>query len=234
MIVKAVIQARMSSTRLRGKTLMPIEGKPLLKRVLDTTNLHTFISSVAVATSDTQADDPIEAYCHYLGVECIRGDQTNVLARYQRASQKLNDNDHIVRITADNMFCRLDATLQLFESHIRNRSDYSCVEGLSHVVYEFIRVGAFNRITSEKIGLNAYDEEHVTPIFRSKRSEFSTQVVSSIALGLYPELEKKLTVDTPLDLIRIERLIQDLDIDNSGIKFDQIYHWLSLHSDDHF
>lgn len=227
MIVKAIIQARMSSTRLRGKTLMPVAGKPLLKRVLDSVRVNSFIESVAIATSDATADDPIEAYCRYSNVECIRGDQTNVFSRYMSACESLNNNDQLIRITADNMFCRHDATLQLFESHISSGTDYSCVEGLSHVVYEFIRVGAFNRIASHKIALNAYEEEHVTPIFRNKPGEFNIQEVAPTTLGLFPELEKKLTVDTQSDLYRIEQLIRDLNIDRGGVGFDQIYQWLS-------
>jgi len=229
MKVRAVIQARMSSTRLRGKTLMPVADKALLRRVVETARKHPFIQEIIVATSNNSADDPIEAYCQYLGISCIRGDKTDVFQRYMLACAGLDEEDHLVRITADNMFCRFDATLEIFSSHINNKADYSAVEGLSHVVYEFIKVGAFNRILKQEIALNEYDREHVTPVFRKEELGFRVQAFKPTALKLKPELEKQLTVDTQADLHRIESLIEALGVDEHNIDFDQIYHWLTSH-----
>jgi len=100
MKVVAIIQARMSSTRLPGKVLMPLAGKPVLAHVVQRSQACRIVDEVVVATSTDLSDDAIEQWCAYNQVHCFRGSLTDVLDRYYQAA-KLHGADAIVRITAD-------------------------------------------------------------------------------------------------------------------------------------
>lgn len=98
--VVAIIQARMSSSRLPGKVLMEIAGRPMLARVVQRVKRARTLNEVLVATTTEATDDVIEQYCIAHRVECSRGSQFDVLDRYYRAAKTVNA-DTIVRITSD-------------------------------------------------------------------------------------------------------------------------------------
>lgn len=100
MKVVAIIQARMSSTRLPGKVLMPLAGKLVLEHVVDRIRACKTIAEIVVATSTDQTDDAIQAWCQNAGVSCYRGSLNDVLDRYYQAA-KIHGADAVVRITAD-------------------------------------------------------------------------------------------------------------------------------------
>ena len=98
--VVAIIQARMSASRLPGKVLLDMGGKPLLARVVERTSRAQLVDDVVVATSQEAADDPIEAFCTDQGYTCFRGSLHDVLDRCYHAA-KLKLANVVVRITAD-------------------------------------------------------------------------------------------------------------------------------------
>jgi spore coat polysaccharide biosynthesis protein SpsF len=100
MKVVAVIQARMSSTRLPGKVLMPLAGQPVLWHVVDRLRACKTIQAIVVATSTDVSDDVIEQWCQGNGVQCFRGSLTDVLDRYVQAA-RASQADAVLRITAD-------------------------------------------------------------------------------------------------------------------------------------
>jgi spore coat polysaccharide biosynthesis protein SpsF len=96
----AIIQARMSSSRLPGKVLLDIGGQPMLARVVERTRRAKLLDSVVVATTVEASDDPIEQFCAERGYPCFRGSLNDVLDRYYQAARTFHA-DVIVRITAD-------------------------------------------------------------------------------------------------------------------------------------
>ena len=98
--VVAVIQARMGSTRLPGKVLKPIAGKPLLWHIVHRLKACRLLEDIAVATTMNPADEAIVEWCNAEGVTVVRGPEDDVLARYARAAEKL-DADIIVRVSSD-------------------------------------------------------------------------------------------------------------------------------------
>jgi len=98
--VVAIIQARMSSSRLPGKVLLDIAGTPMLARVVTRTSRATSIQQVLVATTTDASDDPVVAYCHSMGFRYTRGGMHDVLDRYYQAAEQAKA-DVVVRITAD-------------------------------------------------------------------------------------------------------------------------------------
>jgi len=96
----AIIQARMGSSRLPGKVLLDIAGKPMIQHVIERTRRARMLDSVTVATTTDASDDPVAAFAASMGVPCTRGSLHDVLERYYRAAQT-HSADIIVRITAD-------------------------------------------------------------------------------------------------------------------------------------
>jgi len=99
-MILGILQARMSSTRLPGKVLEPILGRPMLERQIERLRRARRIDRLVVATSTEAADDAIQALCVRVAVECFRGSLDDVLDRFYRAAQSAQP-DHIVRLTAD-------------------------------------------------------------------------------------------------------------------------------------
>ena len=226
MKIRVVIQARMGSTRLRGKTLSPVNGIPLLKRVYDAILELKLTEDIIIATSNQQEDDPIEAYCKvFLSSKCLRGDTNNVLSRFVDACVGLNDNDAIVRITADNIFYQKEMCEQLVSIHKQHDNDYTGVEGLSHIVCELIKVSAIRSLENEQ--LSDYDKEHVTPYFIRNCDGFRTTFMSPKEFGLKKELDSLLTIDTEEDRNRIEKLIEVFENKNISYTQKNLYNWLN-------
>lgn len=98
--VVAVIQGRMSSSRLPGKVLLPIGDGSMLDRVIGRVARAKTISKIIVATSSDPSDDPIEAHCGDIGVTCFRGSLHDVLDRFYQACATLTP-ELVVRVTAD-------------------------------------------------------------------------------------------------------------------------------------
>ncbi|MDF2562788.1 MAG: spore coat protein [Microbacterium sp.] len=98
--VVAVIQARMSSTRLPGKVLRALDGRPVLDWVVDAASAATEVDSVVVATSTRNTDDAIAAWGRERAVTVVRGSESDVLSRYALAAEE-SRADAVVRLTAD-------------------------------------------------------------------------------------------------------------------------------------
>jgi spore coat polysaccharide biosynthesis protein SpsF len=96
----AIIQARISSTRLPGKVLHDIAGQPMLARVIERTCKARSLEGVVVATTVDAVDDPIQRLCSERGYPCYRGSSQDVLDRYYQAARACGA-EVIVRITGD-------------------------------------------------------------------------------------------------------------------------------------
>ncbi len=216
----AIIQARMLSSRLRGKSLMSVNGVPLLYRVIESVKKIDFIDDIIVATTDAVADDPIESAVKDLGIKVFRGDALNVLNRFVEASKHLTENDLIIRFTADNPLNNLPITKKAYKLHVQDKYDYTYIDGLSHVVPEFIRVGTLreiNRLTND-----FFDQEHVTPFIRKNHDIFKVQKLPNDFEGLRPDLDPFLTIDTLEQLKKFDKLYKHLSQENF-LNFDKIY-----------
>jgi len=96
----AIIQARMSSSRLPGKVLLPLAGKSVLDHVVSRIKKCRMIHKVVIATSSDISDDVIQDYCERSNIDFYRGHLSDVLDRYYHCANKFNAHN-IVRITSD-------------------------------------------------------------------------------------------------------------------------------------
>ena len=95
-----IVQARMSSTRLPGKVLLPLAGREVLAHVLERLAFCQTLNEVVVATSSDASDDVLAQWCHARGVTVFRGSLQDVLDRYYQCALR-SWADAVVRITAD-------------------------------------------------------------------------------------------------------------------------------------
>lgn len=122
--IVGVLQARMSSSRLPGKVLKPILGRPMLQRQVERLRRCRLIDRLVLATSDRLDDDPVAMLGERLGLTIYRGSLNDVLDRFHGAAIA-SASDHIVRLTADCPLtdpCLIDA---LVAAYLDERWDYA-------------------------------------------------------------------------------------------------------------
>lgn len=98
--IAAFIQARMSSTRLPGKVLLPLSGRPLIAYMAERVRQASTLNTVVILTSEDPTDDILAETVQSHGLPCFRGDLSDVLRRYAGAARAFNA-DIIVRLTGD-------------------------------------------------------------------------------------------------------------------------------------
>ena len=119
-----IIQARMGSTRLPGKSMMPLCGKPLIIHVLERVGRCRSIDEVVLATS-TNADNDVLATCvQEHGVSCFRGSENDLLERYYLAASK-HEAEIVLRLPADNVCSEPQEFDRLVNYHLQSSNDFS-------------------------------------------------------------------------------------------------------------
>lgn len=181
MTVFAIVQARMGSSRLPGKTLMPLVDRPMVELLLERLQRAKRVDKIILATTVAPSDDALAAHLETLGVACARGSEEDVLERYWQAAAKAGAKAHdvIIRVTGD---CPLvDPALvdTLVEAYFEQEADYvsnvsppSFPDGLDLELFSF---AALSKAQTEVV--SAYEREHVTPYLRES-GKFTTHNVA--------------------------------------------------------
>lgn len=205
----AIIQARMGSTRLPGKVMKDLKGKPVLWHVIERVKQAENIDQIIIATTIHERDKIIFEKAKECGVKAYRGSEENVLARYYEASNKCNV-DTVVRITSDCPLIDPHVIDEIVEYY--NKNDYTLVtnagsnlnnrtypRGLDTEVFSFeVLEKAYNK-TEEK-----YQIEHVTPYIYENYDDIY-YYKNNQDLSNY-----RLTLDTKEDLELIKALYNKL------------------------
>lgn len=121
--IVSTIEARFASTRLPGKTLMEICGKPTLELIIERLKQSKLINEIVVATTINPDCDPIEKLTQKLGVGCFRGSEEDVLDRVLQAA-KAYKADIIVEITGDETLIDPKIIDQIVSYYLKNKFDY--------------------------------------------------------------------------------------------------------------
>jgi len=193
----------MGSTRLPGKVLRPVAGKPLLWHIIHRLQASRLIADIAIATTVNPLDEAIVEFGAAHGVTVIRGPEDDVLARFAKAAEIL-DADIIVRVSSDAPF--LDARFidHLVISMIEQGGDYVLMEEGAPCAHE--GVDPLTRRALDKLMLHASDDpaarEHVTGYFKL-HPDF-VRVARAPAYHLLAREGGRLTIDTPDDLAFVE------------------------------
>ena len=195
--VVAIIQARMGSSRLPGKSLAEIEKRPMLWHVIQRVKRATLVDRVVVATSTAPADDAIEKMCRENGVPCHRGSENDVLDRYYHAA-RAEKAGQVVRITADCPLIDPEVIDRVVRRFQRGDLDYASnamvrtyPDGLDAEICSFF---ALERAWHE--ASKGSEREHVTPYLRSEK--FRIASVENDLASAYQHY--RWTVDEAADL----------------------------------
>jgi len=193
----AIIQARMSSSRLPGKVMMELAGKAMIWHIWARAKRCKEVEEVIVATSEDKSDDILEDYCKREGIICVRGSLGNVLERFMKVV-KLYPCKYVVRITGD---CPLiypefiDAQVKALKEF---DGDILCGDSPSSVL-EGQGVTSFRALNYVYENSKDKDDlEHVASPFLSKHPELFRVVELSFPRELCVE-NLRLTVDTAKD-----------------------------------
>jgi len=188
----------MGSTRLPGKVLMEVNGRPLLAYQLDRISKSKKLDKVVVATSTLEKDNAIENFCKDYGVDCYRGSENDVMSRYYECCKQYNP-DTVVRMTAD---CPLidpeiiDKVVQKFKD---DNVDY-CANTVPPEKSKFpdgSDIEVFSMKALEMANTEVQDEhrrEHVTFQFWQDLNYTSSQYIQDKDWSNY-----RITVDYPED-----------------------------------
>jgi len=226
--VAAVIQARMGSSRLPGKVLFPVAGKPVLTHIIERLRRCRKVTEIAIATSDQPGDDQLIAYAKQQGVALIRGPEDNVLQRYALAAEQLNP-DVIVRVTGDAPFVDPETVDRLVETLLQEGAEYCTGEKGVEAIHEgfcpFTRA-ALNRLLAEAAD-DPVAKEHVTAYFGAHPDQFHIA-----RIRILPEHRFKgarMSVDTPADVRFIEELYRRLDVPAGEADMTEVVRVLKAH-----
>jgi spore coat polysaccharide biosynthesis protein SpsF len=199
----AIVQARISSTRLPAKVLAEVEGEPMLSLLLRRLSRATEVDRICVATSEEPDDDAVETAARESAVDVFRGPRDDVLTRFVGAAR--GHTGPIVRITADCPFIDpevVDDLVRLFKAtpgcaYASNIEPRSFPHGLDAEVFS---PQALAEAAAE--AQTASDREHVTPIMRRQLERFGAANLTA-AEDLS---ELRWTVDTVEDLEFVRRV----------------------------
>lgn len=202
-----IIQARLGSTRLPGKVLMKISGKPLLELLVERVSKARTVNQILIATTTNKEDDAIETFCAARGLAFFRGSEWDVLERFYKAALPYKPQ-HVIRITADcplHSYKVVDYVVQEFE---RSGTDYFSnsnhepeiiEDGFDTEVFSFQALEIAHReakLLSER--------EHVTPYIKnSGRFRCGWKAYN-------PEYKFKLSVDSPGDFAAVSTIFKEL------------------------
>jgi len=204
-----VLQARMGSLRLPGKSLAPIAGRTLLARVVERLRTRADLP-VVLATTTLLEDDLLCEEAERLEIAVLRGSADDVLGRYAFAASVLGVSA-IVRATADNPAVDLDSPFRTLEILQRSGADYVVDYGLPlGGTVEAIAVPALVRAAA--LATDADDREHVTPFIRRDARSRAVDALAPTALRR-PDL--RFTVDTADDLDYMRRVYQEAGVSAS-------------------
>ncbi len=225
-MIHTIVQARMGSTRLPGKSLRLINGKPALQHVIQRISTCHNVDRVIIATSTSEADNAIALFCSDFEIPCYRGSEDDVLDRYYQCAKRFGAKV-IVRITGD---CPLidpdvvDACVELYLS--TPGGDVYASNCVERTYPDGLDVEVFSYRMLEEAWLNAEyasEREHVTPYIRKHNPHVDLKLLEEDLSSI------RLTLDYVEDYIVIEALMKALSPGDEMFSYIDAVNWLIAH-----
>lgn len=201
MKIVATIEARMTSSRLPGKVVLPAAGRPMLEQLVRRLRRVPSLSAICLATTVNRQDDQLQELAEKLGIDCYRGSEADVMARVIGAAEKVGA-DVVVEITADCPMIDpevIEQTIQLYLSsgcdYAHNLSTYPV--GMDTQVYALSTLKKSFGMTNDPL-----DREHVTRHIRLHPELFSHRELFAPPELAFPELSLTLDEQSDYELLR--------------------------------
>lgn len=210
--IVTVIQARISSTRLPGKILLPILGEPLLLKMVERVVAAKLVGTVVVATSASAEDDAIENLCEQNGIEVFRGSKLDLLDRHYQCALKYKA-DVVVKIPSD---CPLidSATIdEVLNAFLNSNEELDYVSNLHPATFpdgNDVEAMSFQALENAWVNAHAKMElEHTTPYLWENPDKFKIGNVTW-EMGLDYSMSHRWTIDYLEDYQFINRVYEEL------------------------
>ncbi|MGN0730051.1 cytidylyltransferase domain-containing protein [Treponema sp.] len=211
--VVVIVQCRLSSTRLPGKALLNLAGKPILEWTLAA--MKKVKASAYFLAVDNESKTELEPVAEKCGWNFYSGSQTDVLERFCDVI-KLSKADVVVRATADNPFLFYEAAQELVDEYFsrsKNSSvDYITFSGLPHGSGVEVFTAASLLDAASRTNL-PYDHEHVGPALYNHSENYNCIFLKAPQNFNYPEY--RTTVDTVFDYRRAQKIVDILEEKNA-------------------
>jgi glutamate-1-semialdehyde 2,1-aminomutase len=205
MKILAIVQARMGSSRLPGKVMKRIEGRPAIKLLLERLKLSKKIDQIVVATTNNDVDIPLKEYLISQGFLCETGSENNVLERFVSVSRKY-EASVVVRITGDCPLIDPSLVDDAIEYFLKENLDYvtnsnppSYPDGLDIEVFSSKVLYEAHNFTDKP-----FDLEHVTPYIRNNKKLNTENLKYDVDLS-----HLRWTLDESADLEVIKRIYKN-------------------------
>ncbi len=173
--VALILQARMGSTRLPGKSLLPLAGSPLLARIIERVKRCATVDRIVLATTRKLEDDALETLARGEGIGVFRGSEHDLLDRYVQAARAF-DAEVVVRLPADNPVPEPEEIDRIIGYHLTGQSDFSSnlAQVLDNGYPDGIGAEVMDRRILEEVSSachNAEQREHVHLSFFNYRTQ---------------------------------------------------------------
>ena len=207
MRVVGVVQARMGSARLPGKSLMELGGIPLAAHPLRRLRLAQSLTEVVLATSTEPGDDALAALAEGEGVRCVRGSEQDVLSRFALAARE-TEADVIVRVTGDCPFVDPEVVDRVARELVEHADECDYASNVLRRTYprgldvEALSAEALER--ADRLATSPEAREHVTwHLYRERPDLYRLR---SVELEGEDFSELDWSVDSAEDLERVRKL----------------------------
>lgn len=207
-----IIQARSGSTRLPGKIMMPLAGKPLLVRMTERVMSADIPKRIVVATTTEKIDDEVEKLCAEYGIKCFRGHPTDLLDRHYKAALNFKAK-YIAKIPSDcPLICR-KAIERVARHFLENSGSYDYASNLHPATYpdgHDVEIMSFETLECAwKEATRDFEREHTTPYIWENPDRFRTVNVEW-ETGLDFSMSHRMTIDYPEDYEFIKSVYDEL------------------------
>lgn len=230
-----MVQARVGSTRLPNKILLPFyNGKCILELLIDKLKLIEN-TNIVIATSKDSRNDAIEKIAQKKAVTCFRGSENDVLQRFIDAADYIGAKK-LIRICSDNPFLELDSIKSLVKTAINSNKDYISfnINGKpsikTHYGFwtEYVTLEALKKV--KDIAHDSIYHEHVTNYIYSHPNLFNIGWIEGPSiLNSHPHI--RLTTDTKEDFNTVQEIYSALCKENPFPTIDQVVAFLDKHKD---
>jgi len=207
-MVAAIIQARMGSTRLPGKSSHLLAGLSILEHIINRLQEVLEIDRIQLATTQAKTETPLIEIAKKLNIHVFQGSEDNVLDRFIQAGKTIGAQ-HLVRVCGDNPLIDIPLLRSLITAHIESNADYTVPNDQIPlgVGCEVIRLETLKNIEQQAHELKY--QEHVTTWIHDHYDKFAiTRVEPPAYLKNCPF---RLTVDTPEDFALMKEIFYQLN-----------------------
>lgn len=206
-LVSAILQARMTSTRLPGKSLLSLNGVPLIEHIINRLKVVDDLNHIVLAIPDSHSEVSLIEKAKKLNITIIKGPEEDVLERFIIAAEQVKAH-HVVRVCGDNPLIDRQLMKSLIKTHLKQNADYT-------ITSDSIPLGTGTEVVSvdslKKVAQTTNDlryREHVTTWFHDHvKTGVQPRVPAPDYLINKPY---RLTIDTKEDLLLMEKIFQKL------------------------